>query len=314
VTGFLQALADEQPLALLLDDLHWADGASLELLLHLARQTHDCPLLVLGTYRESEVPSDHPLSVGVRDLIRAQLVERLELLQLSREGTAALLSATLEAGEVSEAVTDLIYGPTEGNAFFVQELVRTLLERREITLGSSGRWEPREGADVAVPATVQAAVLERVSRLSAPAQETLGIASVLGQRFRFDDLLATSTQITQTPEVLATAAAPFGGIEAESRLEAQLEEAVRARVLREVGGSEYALSHALAQRALYEQLAVRRRRRIHRAVAESLERLGEEERARRATDIAYHFRQAEEPARALPFVLPAGRHKLSIYT
>ena len=264
ITGFLQALAAEQPLALLLDDLHWADGASLELLLHLARQTRDWPILLLGTYRESEVPWDHPLSVGVRDLIRAQLVERLELAQLSREGTAALLAETLEAGEVSEEMTDLIYGPTEGNAFFVQELLQTLLERGEITQGSDGRWEPRESTVAAVPATVQAAVLERVSRLSPSAQETLGLASVLGQRFRFDDLLATTREIPLITEVPASSA-PSGAIEAEARLEAVLEEAVRAKVLREVGGSGYAFSHALAQRAFYEQLSTRRRRRIHRA-------------------------------------------------
>ena len=313
VTGFLQALAAEQPLALLLDDLHWADGASLELLLHLTRQTRNRPILLLGTYRESEVPADHPLAVGVRDLIRAQLVERIELQQLSREGTAALLSATLEGGDVSEGVTDLIHSPTEGNAFFVQELLRTLLERGEILQGSDGWWEPRAGAVAAVPMTVQAAVLERVSRLSPAAQEMLGLASVLGQRFRFDDLLTTSRQIPQTPEALASAAAPPGGSEAESQLEAVLEEAVRARVLREVGGSEYVFSHALAQRALYEQLSVRRRRRLHRAVAESLERLGEAEKARRVADLAYHFLQGEEPDRALSFVLQAGEQALSVY-
>ena len=146
-----------------------------------------------------------PSRLGVRDLVRAQLVERIELQQLPREGTAALLSATLEAGEVSEAVTDLIYGPTEGNAFFVQELLRTLVERGEILQGSGGRWEPREGAVVAVPATVQAAVLERVSRLSSQRKRLWGWPVSWGRRFRFDDLLATSNQTHETSEPLSTA-------------------------------------------------------------------------------------------------------------
>jgi class 3 adenylate cyclase/tetratricopeptide (TPR) repeat protein len=312
VTGFLQALAEEQPLALLLDDLHWADGASVELLLHLARQTRDQPILLVGTYRESEVPADHPLSIGMRDLIRAQLVERIDLQQLSREATAALISAMLEVGTVSDGVTDLIYGPTEGNAFFVQELLRTLLERGDIVQGDNGHWEPRARAELAVPATVQAAVLERVSRLSAPAQEMLEIASVLGQRFRFDDLLATCTRVPQMLEAVAAVTAPSEA-EAEARLEGEVEEAVRSRVLREVGGDGYAFSHALAHRALYEPLSVRRRRRFHRAVAESLERLGGAERARRAAELAYHFLQANEPARALPSVLQAGEQAFSVY-
>jgi predicted ATPase/class 3 adenylate cyclase len=313
VTGFLQTLAEEKPLALLLDDLHWADGASLELLLHLARQTRNRPVLLVGTYRESEVPADHPLAVGVRDLIRAHLVERIELQQLSHEATAALLAAALETGEVSEAVIDLIYAPTEGNAFFVEELLRTLLERGEILQGSTGRWEPRAGAVAAVPATVQAAVLERASRLSPSAQEMLAIASVLGQRFQFDDLLATCGRMPQTPWALTTSDGARSEVEAEARLEAELEEALRARVLREVGSSEYAFSHALAQRAIYDQLPVRRRRRVHRAAAENLERVDEGPRVQRVADLAYHFLQAEESARALPYVLQAGEQALTVY-
>jgi tetratricopeptide (TPR) repeat protein len=210
-------------------------------------------------------------------------------------------------------VTDLIYGPTEGNAFFVQELLRTLLERGEIHQDSSGRWEPREGADVAVPATVQAAVLERVSRLSASTQETLGVAGVLGQRFGFYDLLATCSRMPETSEALATTAGARSEIEAEARLEVVLDEAVRSRVLREVSSSGYAFSHALAQQALYEQLSFRRRQRVHRAVAESLEHLAEPERSRRVADVAYHFLQANEPASALPYLLLAGEQAQAVY-
>src|SRR5262249_34480758 len=150
----------------------------------------------------------------------------LELHQLTPEGTAALVTASLDGADVSEAVTDLIYGPTEGNAFFVQEVLQTLVERGEILQQNDGRWEPREGAVAAVPATLQAAVLERVSRLSPPAQETLGLASVLGQRFSFDDLLVTRSQIPQAPGAPTGGAAP-SETDAEIRLEAVLEEAVR---------------------------------------------------------------------------------------
>jgi predicted ATPase/class 3 adenylate cyclase len=320
ITRFLQALADEHPLALLLDDLHWMDGASLELLLHLARNTREFPLLLLGTYRHSEVLSQHPLTAGLRDLGRAQLVERIELQPLPREGTAALLSETLEGGEVSEAVTNVIYGPTEGNAFFVQEVVQALLERGDITL-ESGCWQPRPGADILVPESIRAAVLERVGRLSPTAQEVLGVASVLGQIFRFDDLLATWTALTPTPTpATSTRESPRAGAvststetEQEMVMEAVLEEAVRAQVVREVGGERYAFSHALAQRALYEQLSARRLRRVHRAAAESVEYLAESERIGRVSDLAYHFLHANELARALPYLLQAGAQAQAVY-
>jgi tetratricopeptide (TPR) repeat protein len=318
VTRFLETLSDERPLALLVDDLHWMDGASFQLLLHLARNTRESPILLLGTYRDSEVPMSHPLAAGLRDLGRAQLVERMELYPLPREGTAALLAATLEDGEVSEAVTNVIYGPTEGNAFFVQEVLHALIERGDITL-QSGSWQPRPGTDILVPESIRAAVLERVGRLSPTAQETLGIASVLGQTFRFDDLLATWTVLTLPPTSAMATGESHGVVtigtttEQESTLEAAVEEALRARVVREVGGERYAFSHALAQQALYEQLSVRRRHRLHRAAAESLEQLAQPERARRASDIAYHFLQADSPARALQYVLQAGQQALSVY-
>jgi predicted ATPase/class 3 adenylate cyclase len=321
VTHFLQTLAEDRPLALLVDDLHWMDGASLNLLLHLARNTRGTPILLLGTYRDSEVPWPHPLAKSLQDLSRDQLVEQIELQQLSKAGIAALLAVTLGEGEVSGAVTDTIYGPTQGNAFFAQEILRALVERGDIAL-VNGCWQPRAGADIIVPQSVRAAVLERVGRLSPKAQETLGLASVLGQTFRFDDLLTTSTLVSQT---LVTTTEPQAGAGAtasvitsldttpEATLEAVLDEAVGVRVLREVDSSRYAFSHALAQRAVYEQLSARRRRRLHRAIAESLEALPEAERTRLVTDIAYHLLQAEEQARALPYVLQAGEQAKALY-
>jgi class 3 adenylate cyclase/tetratricopeptide (TPR) repeat protein/DNA-binding XRE family transcriptional regulator len=309
VTRFLQALAVERPLVLALDDLHWMDGASLDLLLHLARHTRDCPVVVLGTCRDSEVAWRHPLARGVSDLSRAHLVKRMELRQLSQAGIAALLESTLEAGEVSEAVTDLIYKATEGNAFFAQEVVRVLLERGDITL-QGGSWQPRPDSDLAVPESVRSAVLERVARLSPTAQEILVLASVLGQTFHFDGLLALAMP-AGSPEGLETAQSSSD--ELESTLDAALEEAVESQILREVSSSQYAFSHVLTQRALYGQLSARRRRRLHRAVAETIELMPEAERVLRAADIAYHFLQAEENARALPYALQLGKQAQTVY-
>jgi class 3 adenylate cyclase/tetratricopeptide (TPR) repeat protein len=316
VSGFLQALAAERPLAVLLDDLHWMDGASLGLLLHLARHTHELPILLLGTYRDLEVGARHPLAKGMSDLGREHLLERIEVRRLGRDGTGELLSATLAEGEVTEALTELIHGPTEGNAFFVQEMLRTLVERGDIRL-VEGRWELRTGVEVEVPENVRATILERVARLSPPVQQMLSVASVLGQTFRFDDLLATQAFISPTtppdpvtaPGIVASTAPSA----AELALEAFLEEAVSVRLLREAGGVRYAFSHALTQRALYEQLSARRRLRLHLVVAEMLEHLPEREKTRRVGEVAYHFLQAQEPARALPYLLQAGEQAEMVY-
>jgi class 3 adenylate cyclase/tetratricopeptide (TPR) repeat protein len=306
VTGFLQALSAVRPLALLLDDLHWIDGASLALLLHLARHTRESAILLLGTYRDVDVPSTHPLARAAFEVGKEHLMERIEVHRLSLEGTAALLGATLEGGEVAEAVAALIYGPTEGNAFFAQESLRALVERGEVTL-LDGRWELREGVELVVPENVRAAVLERVARLSSVTQQALALASVLGQTFTFDDLLATGGHLAQTESETTD------GERGETALEAALEEAVEARVLREAGGETYTFSHALAQRALAEKLRARRRRRMHLAAAEAIAGLSERQRLRRAAEIAYHFLHAEEGARALPFALLAGDQAQAVY-
>jgi class 3 adenylate cyclase/tetratricopeptide (TPR) repeat protein/DNA-binding XRE family transcriptional regulator len=310
VSGFLQALAAERPLAVLLDDLHWMDGASLALLLHLARHTRESPILLLGTYRDIEVAPTHPLAKGIHDLGRERLMERIEVQRLAREGTAELLSATLDDGQVSETVTALIHGPTEGNAFFAQEVLRALVERGDVTL-IDGQWELRAGVDVVLPENVRVIILERVARLSPAAREVLAVASVWGQTFRFDDLLAEVARVRHMsqPSPVAEAAE----VSAELALEEELEEAVCAQVVREAGGVRYAFSHVLTQRALYEQLSARRRHRLHLAVAETIESLPERERTLRVAEAAYHFLQAEEFARALPYLLLGGDQAQAVY-
>jgi tetratricopeptide (TPR) repeat protein/transcriptional regulator with XRE-family HTH domain len=310
VSGFLQALAAERPVAMLLDDLHWVDGASLALLLHLARHTRESRILLLGTYRYREVAATHPLAKGIHDLGREHLMERIEVQRLAREETAALLSATLQDGQVSEAVTALIHGPTEGNAFFAQEVLRALVERGDITL-VDGQWELRAGVDFVVPENVRVIILERVARLSAAAQQALAVASVLGQTFHFDDLLAGDARVRRMsqPSPVAEAAETS----ADLALEEELEEAVHAQLVREAGGVRYAFSHALTQRALYEQLSARRRRRLHLAIAETIESLPERGRTLRVAEVAYHFLHAEEFARALPYLLLAGDQAQTVY-
>jgi predicted ATPase/class 3 adenylate cyclase/transcriptional regulator with XRE-family HTH domain len=314
LTGFLQALAAERPLALLLDDLHWADQASIALLQHLVRHTREHRILYLGTYRDIEVAQLHPLARAVRDLGREHLVERLDVRRFPKQGTTALLTAMLGEGEISDAVAELVHGPTEGNAFFAQEVLRALVERGDVTR-IDGRWERREGVELAVPENVRSIIVERVSRLSPPAQETLAAASVLGQTFSFDDLLSARLLAMQSSQSQASPASPADQdlAEREAAQEAQLEEAVSAMLLLEAGSDGYTFSHALTQRALYEQLSSRRRGRLHRAAGETIERLPEPARMRRVAEVAYHFAQADLPARALPYELQAAAQAEAVY-
>lgn len=293
VTGFLCALAERRPVALLLDDLHWADSASLALLQHLARHTRAVPVFLLGAYRDVEVQRQHPLEGALRSLGREQLVERIPVRRLSTEGTAALVSAAIGGRPVSAEFVALLHQRTDGNPFFTQEVLRALVERGDL-YHENGRWARRSLDDIAVPESIRSAIGERVSRLSPGTQQVLQEAAVLGQSFSFTDLHATCER-------------------PESELEAALDEACMAGLVRETGRDGYSFNHALTQQALYAEVSARRRRRLHRAAGEALERLPERVRERRIPELAWHFLQADDAERALRYALRAGRQAEAVF-
>jgi class 3 adenylate cyclase/tetratricopeptide (TPR) repeat protein len=286
VGGFLCAIAAQQPVALLLDDLHWADSASLDLLQHLARQTRSSRVLLLGTYRDVEVQRQHPLSKALRDLQREGLVERVPVRRLDEGDTATLIAATMGEAEISPEFADLVHRSTEGNPFFTQEVLRNLVERGDV-YQENGRWERRDVDQIVVPESVRDAIGERLSRLSEETQEVLREASVLGQTFGFAELAGMS---------------PTG----ERELEAAFDEAIAAGLVQEAGDDSYSFDHALTQGALYEELSARRRRRLHLAAGEALERLSRRKGERMMGELAWHFLQGDDAGRALRYSLQAG--------
>jgi class 3 adenylate cyclase/tetratricopeptide (TPR) repeat protein len=285
VTGFLEVIAEAGPIALLLDDLHWADGASLKLLSHLALHTRILPILILGTYRDVEVGRQHPLETVLRDLQRDGLEDRIDVRRLPKQGTSALIAVTMGEEEVSDEFTELVHGRTEGNPYFVQQVVRMLFEKGDV-FKRDGVWDRRSIDEIELPESVRSVVGQRLSRLGETAQEVLREASVLGQTFLFDDL----QEVSELPE---------------RALEAALDEARDAAIIREIGRDGYAFDHALTQQSLYAELSARRKRRLHRAVAEAIERLPESRRETRIAEVAWHFLQADDE-RALLWAVRAG--------
>ena len=291
MTDFLQEISETAPVAVLLDDLHWADDASLELLQHLARHTRAHRVLLLGAYRDVDIGPQHPLGRALLDLEREYLVERVSVRRLDHEGTMSLISDRM-GQELSDGFSELLYRHTDGHPLFVREVLRALIERGDV-YRRDGRWESREIAAIGVPESVRATIADRVFRLGERAQESLRAASVLGQAFDFDDLQAMS------------------GL-SEDELEAALEEALAAGLLYEVGDA-YVFNHGLTQQALYTEQPRRRRRRLHLAAGRAIERLPENDRRRRATELAWHFGEGGAPERALPYMVLAGDHALSVY-
>jgi class 3 adenylate cyclase/tetratricopeptide (TPR) repeat protein len=285
VTGFLHALAERQPIAVLLDDLQWADSASLDLLQHLARHTRGSRVLLLGTYRDIEVSAPHPFEAVLRDLGREHLAERISVRRLSSEGTAALLAASFGLEQVSQEFADMLYARTDGNPFFTVEILRDLVERGDL-YQESERWQRRDQGDIVLPETIRSVLTQRLARLSSPTRTILQEASVLGQTFSYPDLEAMSTQGAEAVEVA-------------------LQEAQAAALVREVGPDSCAFQHVLIQQALYGELTARRKVRLHRAAGAALEQLGERERERRIAELAYHFARTDNLPRTLEYSMQA---------
>ena len=220
VAALLGEIGAEAPVVLVFDDLQWADRPTLQLLRHLVRAPAPRRVLFLGTYRESEISDRHPLHELIGDLRREGTLRRLELTGLA-ESEVGELVAELASAPASESFVHALAGETEGNPFFIEEVVRHIRDTsgalsEEVTLEEAG-----------VPDGVREVTARRLRRLTEPTRAVLLVASVIGREFDYDVLQAV---VSQSGDELVEA----------------LEEGVEARVLREVGPRRPLRLHARA--------------------------------------------------------------------
>jgi predicted Ser/Thr protein kinase len=240
VSALLSAISSGAPVLVLIDDLHWADKPTLSLLRHVVRGSEPAALLLIGTYRDSEVVAGHPLGELLADLRREPAVTRVVVAGLE-PGEAGTLIAALSAATVPSRLAQQVVESTGGNPFFVSEMARHLNET---------------GSGSGLPEGIRDVILRRVSRLSDACARALTLAAVVGREFDLDLLEG------------------FADIPENDLLDA-IDEARRAQLIDEAVGKpgRYSFHHALIRNALYESMASTRRVRIHRRVAEALEKL-----------------------------------------
>jgi tetratricopeptide (TPR) repeat protein len=296
VASLLSGASQARPVLLVLDDLQWAARPTLLMLRHLLRSREPMRTLLLGTYRDTELDRVHPLAEVLADLRREPVpIERLRLRGLDSDAVSAYVAAT--GGQALEphnaAFARTLYESTEGNPFFIGEVLRHLLEsglvRRE-----EGRWvTAAEIADVGLPEGVKDVIARRLSRLSEAANRALAVASVVGPSFTLPVL--ERVDLGGNPDDLLDA----------------LEEALRAGLISETGPSSYSFSHALIRQTLYAELTTTRRVRLHRRIGEAIEQAPSTDRQVEA--LAHHFAEAAldgQIAKAADYALAAGRRAL----
>jgi class 3 adenylate cyclase len=299
VVGLLATVSEHQPIVLVLEDLQWADSGSLLLLRHLNAAEQDMRVLILCTYRDNELAHSDALRETLGALRRHDGVSRIDLAGLDDIGVVSFLEAT--AGEVLDDVgmglARAVYRETDGNPFFVGEVLRHLSEIGAISRHASGRWMAEESLEhITLPDSVREVIGGRVVRLGKDAERALSMASVIGRDFDLD-LLARSTK-TSEDELLDI-----------------LDAAASVDLVRELPDTgRYNFAHALVQHTLYEDLGFNRRARAHRQVAEALEDLCGDRPGARLGELARHWMNATQPidlVKAISYSRQAGDAALS---
>jgi class 3 adenylate cyclase/tetratricopeptide (TPR) repeat protein len=300
VAGLLEGAGEREPVVLILDDLHWADGPTLSLLRHVVTAGASMRVLVVGAYRDSELSREHPLTALLADLHRERGVRRLKLTGLQVGDVVALMEAAAghELDEDGRALAREIARETAGNPFFAGELLRHLAESGATVRQEGGRWRlVGDVADLGLPQSVREVVGRRVERLGSDARTALSAAAVIGRDFDLDLLVA----VVDLPE---------------ARLLDLLDEAVAASLLRETGerAGRFTFTHALVEHTLYEDLGRTRRARLHQRVAEALEEQCGEDPGERLGELAAHWAAAVvsvDTAKALHYARQAAERALA---
>src|SRR5919107_766235 len=298
--GYLRARAALMPTVIVLDDLHWADTASLELLLSVAGLVKDLPLLLICLLR----PDKYAPSWSAIGKARSELEDRYTEILLEPLGTEhaqELLGNLLYIEDLPEGVRRLILNKAEGNPFFVEEVIRTLIDSEHI-VRDKGHWRAtREIANVTIPDTLSGVLSARIDRLPSSTKQVAQTAAVLGRIFEYPTLETVC------------ASAPL--IERIENVEPHLGVLTYEELVRERANDpelEYIFKHALTQEAAYEALLFRRRKELHRRAGEVLEELFQG-RDELASVLAYHFRLGEEWQRAAGYEMRAGEQALKVY-
>ncbi|MCY7378969.1 MAG: AAA family ATPase [Gemmatimonadaceae bacterium] len=300
-TQFLAQLATQRPVLLVLENLHWADASSLELLHFVARQIPTHRIALLCTYNDEardtssafRMTEQSLLAVGTATLIRIQPLDDTALHTLVRE--------MFRADDASaRTLSARVYAWTRGNAFFVEEILKALVSSGALHQ-HGGVWHGWEAAPPDLPRSIRAALAARMDRLGAPARGLANMASVIGTRTSHD-VLGRVSGMSEDDVLVALDELRANGILSES--------------VQPGGEIRYAFTHPLMRDVLYAELGIARCRLLHASIAQSLESLHGGSADAHADELAYHYARAESralAAKAVRYLVLAGRGAIARY-
>ncbi len=282
VIAWLQSVAARTPLVLFLDDVHWCDPSSLELFNRCIRQVVGHAILCLATLRSDETLASSPVWYTVEE----GATELLQLSPFTQEQALELLNAMLNDMVISTEFSDFLYAATAGNAFFLKEVLRYMVEEGLLVL-KEGVWHfPSDAAGLQLPTSVEATVVRRLSQLSEVARRLAQVASVIGRNQERSMLLAIS------------------GLGEEDFFEGLSQLTERQFLVSE--GAHVSFAHDRVREALYADLSEDDRRHFHQRCAEYLEEGYGEQRTAFANELAHHFSRGLDKVKAYEYLHMAG--------
>ncbi|HJT81538.1 MAG TPA: AAA family ATPase, partial [Chthoniobacterales bacterium] len=292
---YVSSRAIQQPLLIICEDVHWCDPSSLLLLKDLLPLVREFPLLILLAFRPEEETDE------LQQAAATAAGERFHLLKLSplgRQQSGALVERLLQGTELPVKVRDLILNRAEGNPFFIEELLRSLLDSTASSTNDGRLTMRRELVETQVPETVQGVIAARMDRLSADRKEALQTAAVIGRVF----------QLAVLQNVLSTK---------QTDLDAVIVELCRLQFIQKrnqpAPNEEFVFKHAITHDVAYQTLLKARRKHVHQRVGETLERMFANRVIELAPTLGYHFERAELPDKAFRYLKSAGEHAQAVF-
>ncbi|MBM3129518.1 MAG: tetratricopeptide repeat protein [Chloroflexi bacterium] len=292
IRELLNALARGKPLVLILEDAHWIDNISLDLLEFLLGSVENVPLLIYCNSRPDEGAAVGRLQMLGNEMYAAHFLH-LPLAPLSRADSVALIDLLLAIHELPETLRHLIPQRAEGNPFYLEEMIRMSIDRGIIRPGAA-HWEMTPGADLdnlQVPTTLQGLIMTRVDHLNEDARRVLQCASVIGRDFASRLLENVVEDARNVQDVVQ-----------------ELDEHQLISCISRNGDAHYRFNHILIQETVYNSLLVRRREFLHHKIAASIETLFKDRLDEHIEELAFHYARSQDLDRALPYAIGAGKH------
>ncbi len=292
-TERVKETAGLHPLVIFLDDLQWADQASLQLLHYMAAQLGDAPVLFIGAYRPEEVDEENPMWECRARMFREHLFNEVSLGPLTWKDTRDIIRGIAGRSEIPSEFVRVVHETTNGNPLFIKECIKQMLEDGIIDL-KKGRY-PETKKEIRIPKLAESVIKRRLKRLEKGTQKVLQKASVIGERVPFDILQA------------------FTGMDEIELLE-HLDILLGTGLLEEDPKEEiFSFSHSLIHLAVYRSIGNILRQRYHKEVAEKIGEIRKEDAEDYYSDIAYHYEMGKDCGKAVEYYYKAGRKAEGVY-